>query len=268
MGREGGWDWGWGEDTDQQGNNLDKTCRASNIDDFNSAAESWNISELFRNVKSQVPFEFIVSRTVNSLQFAYCHLLKLIQQLQFLNNISNSRWRSLDLTYRVSKYPDEEKMSREKVDREIREAFNLWSNVTDLSFTDRRYGPVHIDIRFEKRSVVQSSGNLHETCSSFAGNYVPKLLIHGPWSFINIHTLQRQNIPSNIFYCRSHGDNEPFDGPGGVLAHTYYPLHGGDVHMDNEEDWVVQPSFWSGGTHLRLVSAHEIGHALGLPHSR
>ena len=107
-----------------------------------------------------------------------------------------------------------------------------------------------------------------ETCSSFAGNYVPKLLIHGPGSFINIHTLQRQNIPSNIFYCRSHGDNEPFDGPGGVLAHTYYPLHGGDVHMDNEEDWVVQPSFWSGGTHLRLVSAHEIGHALGLPHSR
>ena len=38
--------------------------------------------------------------------------------------------------------------------------------------------------------------------------------------------------------------------------------------MDDEEDWVLQPSFWGGGTHLRLVSAHEIGHALGLPHSR
>ena len=180
MGREGGWDWGWGEDTDQQGNNLDKTCRASNIDDFNSAAESWNISELFRNVKSQVPFEFIVSRTVNSLQFAYCHLLKLIQQLQFLNNISNSRWRSLDLTYRVSKYPDAEKMSREKVDREIREAFNLWSNVTDLSFTDRRYGPVHIDIRFEKRSVVQSSGNLHRNLFVFCRELCPKAF--NPWT--------------------------------------------------------------------------------------
>ena len=67
---------------------------------------------------------------------------------------------------------------------------------------------------------------------------------------------------------RDHGDREPFDGVGGVLAHTYYPLHGGDVHFDNDEDWVVQPRFWTGGTHLRLVAAHELGHALGLPHSR
>jgi len=129
----------------------------------------------------------------------------------------SSRWRSLALTYRISKYPDSKKISKKVTDNEIKEAFKMWSDVTDLTFTDRRYGPVHIDLRFEKRE---------------------------------------------------HGDNEPFDGAGGVLAHTYYPLHGGDVHFDDEEDWVVRPSWWSGGTHLRLVAAHEIGHALGLPHTR
>ena len=55
------------------------------------------------------------------------------------------------MTYRVSKYPESTKLTKKQVDKEIKEAFNLWSNVTDLSFTDRSYGPVHIDIRFEKR---------------------------------------------------------------------------------------------------------------------
>ena len=66
----------------------------------------------------------------------------------------------------------------------------------------------------------------------------------------------------------AHGDREPFDGEGGVLAHTFYPLHGGDVHFDEEEDWVQAQGFWSRGTHFGLVAAHEIGHALGLGHIR
>lgn len=61
------------------------------------------------------------------------------------------RWRSLDLTYRVSKYPAERKLSRRAVDREIEKAFAMWSNVTDLTFTNRHYGPVHIELSFEKR---------------------------------------------------------------------------------------------------------------------
>ena len=62
-----------------------------------------------------------------------------------------SRWRSLELTYRVSKYPEPGKLSRPLVDAELSAAFALWSEVTDLSFTARSYGPVHIDIRFEQR---------------------------------------------------------------------------------------------------------------------
>ena len=43
------------------------------------------------------------------------------------------------------------KLTRRVVDREIEKAFAIWSNVTDLTFTNRHYGPVHIELSFEKR---------------------------------------------------------------------------------------------------------------------
>eukprot|EP00092_Neocalanus_flemingeri_P005686 GFUD01006125.1.p1 GENE.GFUD01006125.1~~GFUD01006125.1.p1 ORF type:complete len:537 (+),score=132.98 GFUD01006125.1:388-1998(+) len=66
------------------------------------------------------------------------------------------------------------------------------------------------------------------------------------------------------FEKRSHGDDDPFDGEGGTLAHAFFPVYGGDVHFDDEEDWTVNTFR---GTSLLMSTAHELGHSLGLSHS-
>ena len=73
----------------------------------------------------------------------------------------------------------------------------------------------------------------------------------------------------NILFARgSHGDTYSFDGPGKVLAHTFYPAPpnpepiAGDMHLDADERWQV-----GANTDLFSVVLHEVGHALGLGHS-
>ncbi|CAH1984953.1 unnamed protein product [Acanthoscelides obtectus] len=61
-----------------------------------------------------------------------------------------------------------------------------------------------------------------------------------------------------------HGDGDPFDGPGGTLAHAYFPVFGGDAHFDASENWSINSYR---GTNLFQVAAHEFGHSLGLSHS-
>ena len=73
----------------------------------------------------------------------------------------------------------------------------------------------------------------------------------------------------NIMFARgAHGDGFPFDGPGGVLAHTFYPAPpnpepiAGDMHFDDDENWHV-----GANVDVFSVALHELGHALGLGHS-
>ncbi|KAM7338097.1 hypothetical protein ACRRTK_004216 [Alexandromys fortis] len=67
------------------------------------------------------------------------------------------------------------------------------------------------------------------------------------------------------FYSGDHGDNNPFDGSSYLLAHAFQPGPGigGDVHFDLDERWTDT----SENFNLFYVTAHELGHSLGLAHS-
>ncbi|XP_028398595.1 72 kDa type IV collagenase-like [Dendronephthya gigantea] len=71
------------------------------------------------------------------------------------------------------------------------------------------------------------------------------------------------------FESGMHDDGYPFDGPGGTLAHGFYPHDNtglaGDVHFDDDETWILKKG--DIGTDFYWTALHEIGHALGLDHS-
>jgi hypothetical protein len=91
-----------------------------------------------------------------------------------------------------------------------------------------------------------------------------------PYAPINFVAGQSATAPRTVyisFVQYDHGDGYPFDGPGGILAHTFYPAPpnaesiAGDMHFDGSENWHI-----GADTDLFSVAMHESGHALGLAH--
>lgn len=88
------------------------------------------------------------------------------------------------------------------------------------------------------------------------------------WSDVADLTFTRthaQNADVVIDFVRAdHGDNNDFDGPGGYYGHAYSP-EDGRMHIDDDETWSSDSNY---GINLRQLVAHEIGHILGLRHSK
>jgi len=66
-------------------------------------------------------------------------------------------------------------------------------------------------------------------------------------------------------------DHYPFDGKGGMLAYAFYPLNNkglaGDIHFDDDEDFTINGARPGYEVDLQWVATHELGHSLGLDHS-
>ncbi|GAB0098424.1 matrix metalloproteinase-2-like [Sergentomyia squamirostris] len=92
---------------------------------------------------------------------------------------------------------------------------------------------------------------------------------HGNLKFIQVFNPLADIIVN--FGTYFHGDWYPFDGPGYILAHAFYPYemgsYGGDIHFDSDENWTRRENTTNGGINFLSVAVHELGHSLGLGHS-
>ncbi|CAH2006887.1 unnamed protein product [Acanthoscelides obtectus] len=137
-----------------------------------------------------------------------------------------------------------------------------------------------------RKRYVLTNGWEKRNISYFLANWTPKLGettimkniqkaldTWGGYGRLNFHRAYDANADIIVAFGRGyHGDSFPFDGPGSVLAHAFFPYEfselGGDIHFDEDEKWIDERNNnGEYGTDFYTVALHELGHSLGLAHS-
>ncbi|KAL8188167.1 UNVERIFIED_CONTAM: hypothetical protein K2H54_062325 [Gekko kuhli] len=172
------------------------------------------------------------------------------------------KWDHVNLTYKIVQFPST--LNKGDTETAIAKAFRMWSDVSPLSF--RRLPPTQqADIAIASHSLALHRVLLSVHLSSFF--FTSNLLI-----VVFTAKLQKASTPSTTPTAGSPPLHPCFDGLNGELAHAFLPPRG-EIHFDNHEFWILGRSrfSWKQGVWLNdlvQVAAHEIGHALGLWHSR
>ncbi|KAI4356888.1 hypothetical protein L6164_000870 [Bauhinia variegata] len=94
----------------------------------------------------------------------------------------------------------------------------------------------------------------------------------GKWSQVSRFTFEEAPAGAKAdlvlgFYRGDHSDGYPFDGLGNTLAHAFAPMDG-RLHFDADEQWSTDVPPKAMESDLISVAIHEVGHLLGLGHSR
>lgn len=117
--------------------------------------------------------------------------------------LQGSKWPKSKLRFKVGKYPKYPSMTRETIDSELKRAFDLWSEASDVEFE-----------QVKDRIDIVSTGS-----RSVKPTFMDLLL------FDEANTMARPNNgpspPVDIeirFETGYHGDSEPFDGSGLILG--------------------------------------------------
>ncbi|CAG9819280.1 unnamed protein product [Phaedon cochleariae] len=161
-------------------------------------------------------------------------------------------------------------------------------NATLKLMSSRRCGVKDImnTVTRHKRFTLGSEGWNKRDISYFISNWSPKLGEEtvarniqraldtwGGYGRLNFRRSLTPDADIIVAFGRGyHGDVYPFDGPGFILAHAFFPYEqdglGGDIHFDEDEKWIDKEAMSSDqGTDFYTVALHELGHSLGLAHS-